>query len=264
MLSVLAAWCAFRPLTMALEPNPGSLEAGAAVAALGKGIDRVIQNDRYAVGRWSRGYIPRDAEDVIWLSPEMLTRWLGYLRANEGLGSKELKTRWGLLSDEMNGHLWFVIRLAALDKQDPLEFGADAQADTTDLSPVMIRIQAKGLDGKPLELPQAKVKVLAKLQSSDPGAVIAPPWFLFDPKFSPLKPAIPPDAPENGLGTNEGVCLLAETDLPPNLLFARELDVRIVSKRKIRIAKFPLLRQPFALIQSQDADRDVQRRLGAG
>ncbi len=264
MITLMAAWMCFKPLTLGPMPKPDMMSVGAHIARAGKGLDRVLLEDRQVVGRWARTYVPHDAEDVLWLSPDLISRWLGYLKESENLTEEQVDSRWNALAQKQGRSLWFIVRLAALDKQDPLEMGMEEPAVTTDLEPLVVRATLTDLSGNRHALSSTQTKVIASVRSSDASQVIALPWYVYSEAFTPLLPAIPPERPEFDLGSNEGRCLFIQVALPESTMAAREVEFRVLSRRKTRIARFTMLRHLPTQLKSQDANRDVQRGFGPG
>ena len=262
MLTVLAAWMWFKPLTLGPKPNAESMIVGSTIARQGKGLDRLLMEDRQVIGRWARAYMPHDAEDVLWISPDLISRWLGYLKESEGLTDRQVQNRWNVMEGSAGRNFWIVVRLAALDKQDPLDLGMDEQAETTDLNPVEIRATITDISGQRIALQQVQTTVLADVRSSDANEVIGLPWYIYSDTFKPLLPAIPPSKPNTDLGTNEAHLLFVKVAIPDTIAVGRELEVRVMSRRKNRLAHFFLTRH-LPGIQSQDADRNVQRGIGS-
>lgn len=262
MLTVLAAWMCFKPLTLGPGPNREAMLVGEEIARQGKGLDRLLLEDRQVIGRWARAYMPHDSEDVLWISPDLLSRWLGYLQESEGLTDQQVQDRWNALEGSAGRDFWIVVRLAALDKQDPLDLGMEEEAETTDLSPVKVLATVTDLSGQRIALKPTQTTVLADVRSSDANEVIGLPWYIFSDAFKPLLPSIPPSKPDSDLGTNEGRLLFVKLPVPGSMLAGRELEVRVLSRRKNRLAHFALLRH-LPEIQSQGADRDLQRGIGS-
>ena len=57
------------------------------------GLGRIWKSDRKPVGWWSNGYEKKSVEHVTWLSPELISRWLGFLEAREFWRKDELQIR---------------------------------------------------------------------------------------------------------------------------------------------------------------------------
>jgi hypothetical protein len=264
MIALLAAWMCFKPLTLGMEPIGCSMSVGAEIARSGKGVDRLLLEDRQVVGKWARTYLPHDAEDVIWISPDLVSRWLGYLQESENLTEPEVSARWAALAKTEGKTLWFIVRLAALDKQDPLDMGMEEAAQTNDLDPVVVRATLTDISGHRIALRDLHTKLIATFRSSDADELIGLPWYIYSDVFKPLLPAIPPSPLDSDLGSNEARLLLVQADVPDATIAAREVEIRVLSRRKTRIAHFPMLRHIVTQIQSQDANRDVQRGFGTG
>ena len=57
-------------------------------------INRIWGEDRQTIGLWSNGYVKVPVEHVVWLSPSLVSRWLGFLSAREYWSDGELESRW--------------------------------------------------------------------------------------------------------------------------------------------------------------------------
>jgi hypothetical protein len=264
MLFLLATWISFKPLALTDKPAPKMMALGARIASSGKGLDRVLMEDRQVVGRWVKSFVPKDTEDVLWISPDLISRWLGYLQNSENLSDAEVSQRFLDIRKKEASTLWFVVRLAALDKQDPLEMGTDETAVTTDLSPVAIKVTLTDIGGNRVALPAVMIRTLADAKSSEPDQLIGLPWYIFSDSFTSLLPAVPPLPPPFNTGSNEARCIFVKVALPDTILAARQVELRVLSRRKTRIARFDTIRGTSSQLKSQDADRDVQRGFGAG
>lgn len=131
-LSILVAQVS-RPIEFPADPIASEMLRGEKVYYQHKGIDRTLMEDRVAVGKWFDGKVKRDTDQVIWLSPSMVSRWFGYLNAKEKWSRAELMTRWGAAVSALAGRMTFVAELFALPKQeDVLEItsGAPTKPET--------------------------------------------------------------------------------------------------------------------------------------
>jgi len=85
--------------------------------------------DRIAIGWWSNGWKQLPVETVTWISPNMASRWFGYLNRREHWPYELLRERWDALRYRLAGRLTFVVQLCAFPKSDLLESGEDLNAD---------------------------------------------------------------------------------------------------------------------------------------
>src|SRR5689334_4109662 len=114
MLSIALAYSMItHPVRFPVEPIQIEVCRGEEVYRAGKGIERTLMEDRQAIGYWFDGRVRKDVEEAIWVSPTMVSRWLGYLQAKERWPKLELLNRWAALRDQLDGSLTFVVRLTA-------------------------------------------------------------------------------------------------------------------------------------------------------
>lgn len=72
--------------------------------------------DRQAIGWWSNGYVKLPAEDAVWVSPALVSRWLGFLSAREYWEEGELESRWKTISQAIGDRRLFIVQLTAFPK----------------------------------------------------------------------------------------------------------------------------------------------------
>lgn len=125
-------------------PLTSELQKGAVVFAQGKGIDRIFQDDRKAFGTWFDGKLRRDVDEVLRLSPALMSRWLGYLSAKEKWPPEELAARWVKIKNELEGNHWFVVRLSAFPKLDLFDGSPSDSVNSSTLDNVRFQITLNG------------------------------------------------------------------------------------------------------------------------
>lgn len=79
-------------------------------------VTQVLGNDKVNVGWWSNGYTKVPVEHVVWLSPGLVSRWLGFLEAREYWKEGELERRWEAVSTAFGNRRAFVVQLTAYPK----------------------------------------------------------------------------------------------------------------------------------------------------
>ncbi|MBX3119236.1 MAG: hypothetical protein KF784_09235 [Fimbriimonadaceae bacterium] len=125
-------------------PIPHELVRGVSVFKAGKGLDRVLMDDRKAFGQWFDGKIRRDVDEVLRLSPALMSRWLGYLAAEEKWTPSKVAARWDKIKAELEGNHWFVVRLSAFPKLDLLDGSPSDSANASTLDNVRFQITLNG------------------------------------------------------------------------------------------------------------------------
>lgn len=113
------------------EPVAKQVEAGAALAKRSPGasindlrtspetraaFSNIWGKDRKAVGFWSNGHEKVPVEHVIWISPDLISRWLGYLDQREYWEEGELQSRWASIINALEGKKTFIVTLSAYPK----------------------------------------------------------------------------------------------------------------------------------------------------
>ncbi len=90
-------------------------------------------------GKWFDGSKRQIVEEVIWLSPDFLSRWLGYLSVKEDWNETEIETRWIKLKARLMNEMAFVVRVSALERADPYELGLNTEPDSKSISKLKYR-----------------------------------------------------------------------------------------------------------------------------
>lgn len=149
----LSQWLVFGP-----TPLPGQVVEGQRVYAQGKGIDRTLKDSRVVLGVWFDGRIKDDVESIVWISPRMASRWLGYLQAKEKWPKGEIQRRWDRIRDFVNGRMCFVVRLSAMPKLVGLEMESGGKPSTTDILEPSFRLTSG--PGYPFPIPKLTDRIL--------------------------------------------------------------------------------------------------------
>jgi hypothetical protein len=247
-----------KPLLFSAQPIPAEMARGAQAYYRRQGIERVLREDRVVIGTWFDGRIKRDVQDVIWLSPSLVSRWLGYLNAKEKWSSEELLGRWQAAARALNGKLTFIVQLSALPRQDPLELGADAPARFEDALEARFLVthagrQASGLSNQHLEsLVSNKalvryeplVSTLGVFRAYDWRKLFEPKWYQLDRDFWPLTPefetGLSRDPYRYKLGDHVTAIYRVEAQLPDSPIDASEIQLRVFTRRHELVARFSL------------------------
>lgn len=117
--------------TFPSEPVAKQVEAGASLAKRRPGaslndlktspetraaFSNIWGKDRKAVGFWSNGHEKVPVEHVIWISPDLISRWLGFLDQREYWEEGELQARWASITSALEGKKTFIVTLSAYPK----------------------------------------------------------------------------------------------------------------------------------------------------
>lgn len=245
MLAALALVCATIPGSFPHEPVKAEFESGFSLARKPKGFDyrdflrtpnprrsvqSVFRDHRQYVGWWSNGYQQIPIDEVVWLSPELLSRWLGFLAAQEYLGEQEIKDRWGHLSDALGEKRAFVVRLSSFPKMSTYGVGDTERNDPTDLDHVRF-VYTSGNTVIEMESFQ-----FAHWQSRDRFELDGFLWWQWLPIAGALQSEFeksPEEAPLP-LGDYHRTWTLAWVEGVDQ----EQFEVRVLSQRKERVARF--------------------------
>jgi len=252
-----------KPLAFPPEPIQSELTRGAGIYYDQKGVERVFQEDRAAIGRWYDGNVKRDTDEVIWLSPSLISRWLGYLNAREKWSIEELHARWHKLANVLDGHLTFVVELYALPKESFLDLTNEepSKPETATKTRFLITWPSKDeLDeqqhseihyrkkiaiDRRLDRLEPEVAPLALFKSYDLDGVNRWPWYTLDPIFEPLTPEFSERKP----GTYDAIVgdyiraiYFVQVPIADKAMQARQLQVRVFVPGKEPVACFDLKR----------------------
>ena len=256
-----------KPVDFPAAPIPSEIDAGVRTYALGKGLDRLYQDDRRVVGIWFDGRQHRDADQVLWISPSLVSRWLGYLEAKEKWPAGELESRWASLRKSLGGRMTFVVRLCSMPKMDVLEGEIGSPADPCEIKDVrflwtssksslpdapdrmMIRVPGAeihapefgkrapaGLNADPA------VYMISERRSDDAGKVLQEDWWMQVPFFEPLQPEFGKECLDEMMFCGDFHCrtYLVSLYVPSEPIESNRFELRIFSPRKERVARFSL------------------------
>jgi hypothetical protein len=257
---LVAALSVFRPLDFGPTPPEGSVEEGKRLFLTNELQSRTLQGSREVLGRWFDGRAHQEADLAIWLSPELLGRWYGWLAARDSWPKEVIQKRWREAKKELEGQLVFIVRLAALPKQDPLEFGNGKEADPQSASKVKFRLSYLPIgphqylrplpdqDGMFLREPNRTFsattfgKQEADVEKREPGDILKVPFY----HLSSLAPLFlaegETDDADDGipLGGNYGAVYLVTFRRPVTLTLAPEMWFEAIHPHKVSRVTFRL------------------------
>ena len=84
-------------------------------------IEEVFLDDRQTIGKWFDGKFQQEVEYAWRLSPELISRWLGFLQERELLPDEAVTQRWKLAAEWSKDDVNFVVQLCAFPKMPMLE-----------------------------------------------------------------------------------------------------------------------------------------------
>lgn len=262
LLSIAAAFAVLRPIAFPPTPIDHEVRRGAALYMAGKGIDRTLEEDRQVLGVWFDGRGKREVEDALWLSPSLVSRWLGYLEAKEKWFEGEMQLRWKSMRSLLDGRVSLIVHLSAYPKWVDQDYGLMGKADPAEVDTVrflvttgegvpeegafasarraeaaLVASHALGLQVEPLA-----ARVLRE-QARTAGALKGTRWIDTAPFFPAMAPVFGRGQASGGLqlGGFHSAWYLLELPASESLRRARAFDVRVFSPRKERVAHFELM-----------------------
>ena len=237
-----------RPITFGDFPIKHELLVGEALERDKKGIERTMLQDRVAIGRWFDGTRRVDDEEAIWLSPAMVSRWLGWRQSREGWPDEELNRRWCLAKARLDGKMTFIVRLSSFPKIDLWE-GPDAPAKhTEDLEDARGVITFGGEKNSARKHEQGRNALLAMVNDQNPQPVLSTEWESLPPMNDVLEgtyctngiTTINPNL-DFGYGGYTGAFWIEQFKLPKDLFGNAGFDLQVVTAHKKRVAHFALV-----------------------
>lgn len=222
------------PLAFPPDPIEREVEEGARLAREGASLDRLYQDDRRPVGYWFDGKWGQEVEFVTWISPRLVSRWLGYLERRELWEPDEIGRRWEELRRRLDGKMTFVVWLSAYPKRPMLELTPERPPVTTDLEGVKFFLTAGSAAQR------ARGELLARWQSRRRDKLGEFRWWLYVPFGELLTPVDRrlKDEPPFPLGDYHAAYYLVEGFSMPEMFEGQRFELRILSPRKERIAAF--------------------------
>lgn len=235
MWPALIALSTTASLAFPADPIPGEMARGAEIYRKGKGIERTLLEDRVVLGLWFSGRKQEDVEEVIRLSPEMVSRWIGYLKAKERWSEETLNQRWDHIAEAMGEDTHFVVRLSAFPKMtlEDLEPALSRSADPNEISNVRFAFEIECGAKDPSAM------LLETSQTRDWKSLGDFKWYLSLPYGEALRPefATTDDGWSYPVGDYYSAWYLVR--IPNHVVDLREPQSLLVfSKEKTRVARY--------------------------
>lgn len=148
------------------KPISSQVEVGAELAAKKPGfkpenllhepdlrlnIQIVYGDDQKTIGTWSNGWSKRPVEWALRVSPELVSRWLGFRERRELWPEGELERRWKLASDIVADEAVFIVQLSAFPKLPTAgTIGDEERAELEDFvrNRFVVRADGKQIDSR--------------------------------------------------------------------------------------------------------------------
>lgn len=233
---LLGLTLAASPADFPLVPVHRPMLEGYALGVKARSPQEVLQPTTVRFGRRWAGFKYEDVEWALWLSPEAVSRWLGFLEARELFGQDEMLRRWRLLREDLDGKLVFVVRLSAFPKAQTLELG-----DPEDARPDEIQDATFALSSGDRRWPTRSTP-LAFWRTQTREELDSYRWWLDLPFGDLLTPAEQWRNPEPrwNLGDWAGAWYLVEASPPPTWFEDEAFTLHVVGPRAERRATYAL------------------------
>lgn len=236
MLAPLAA-ALFFPMPIAFGAYPLYDQAlkGSALAEKEHTMEVLYGEDRATVGWWNDGTMAQPMEWALWISPNFVSRWLGYLDRRELWTSDQMRDRYQAVSRELDGKITVLVQLVAFPKQSLLDFTDEAPSQPQEIEKVRFVVTYDDVRMQPT------VSKVATFQWRDRSYVKQFRWWTYLPWAAPLAPEWmnTKDEPPYGVGDWYASWYLVEFPVVPEIHACKKFEVRIISPRKERVATFP-------------------------
>lgn len=269
MVSILfAAVLPFQAVHFGLQPLQKEVGKGISVYRMGGGLDRVLQDSKRVLTTRTVHFRVEELEQVIWLSPALVSRWLGYLWALEKWPDGELERRWGALRGALDGRLTFVVQLAKYPSgertPDPLamlelggpfsgaEFLFTAGGSELPLAPgpsgaFGLSREPKGGNLAPWDATvfrrEMRSGALAEIVSRDPIRTSDVAWIGYSPFGQLLSPVAGEELPMPlaPLGDYAKAWFLVQTPVPESIYVLGDMQVRVLGLGREKVAGYRLI-----------------------
>ncbi|MBS1700972.1 MAG: hypothetical protein JST12_04870 [Armatimonadetes bacterium] len=212
-------------------PIPTEFAEGQKVFHRKKGIDRTTGDAGVKIGEWFDGDRKQVVEEAIFLTPGLLSRWLGY-QAASGTADEEIQNSWKACTDQLQDQSLAFIRLSRLGTVDPVDGNVEDTANIEALNTVRFDIRQDGKSWQKLDF-----KVVQDVQDRWPTDVLKDSW---DQVMAKLM-AWPSTPTNNELvsqirwGRNRRISVLAEV---PAISANAKCELRITESDRTRTIKF--------------------------
>ncbi len=212
-------------------PIESELKLGKQLFAKGKGIDRTEKDSRIVIGQWFDGERNQNVEEVVFVTPGLLSRWLGYQLA-AGTSQEVVNATWEKCAGQFTGKTFAVVRLARLCTVDMIDGDVDNSAKPEALDKIKIEMHQVDKPWTPVDY-----HVVQDIQQRRPDEVLKDTWDQVLAKFTawPSKPTENDLMPEIRWGLNRRVSLIAETTkFEPG----SKCEIKILEKDRTRVIPF--------------------------
>lgn len=212
-------------------PQATEFAHGQKIYHMNKGIDRAQGDARIVLGNWFDGERTQVVEELDFLTPGLLSRWLGYQEAS-GTPKDKIDSAWKNFSEQFKGKSMALVRLARLGAIDIVDGDLDDHAVISALDSVKLEMRTKKGEWQ-----EVKYRVIQDLQARQPHEVLRDTWDQILAKFSawPSTPTADDLISEIRWGNNRRVSFLAEV---PQYEPHASCEIRIIEKDRTRTIPF--------------------------
>lgn len=216
-------------------PIKSEFQRGVDLARKERAMIMVGAEDRVSVAKWFDGTLSREVEFIEFVSPAMISRWLGFMDAKELWEDGEVQRRWTALRSRLDGRASFVVTLAAFPKASVQELTEEIPADPEQLENVrfVFTVGEKRIEAKGSRLAFWQARTRDELKDYR--------WWIDSPLDPLLTPLEQPDANEAPLPLGDYYQAWYWVDVPltPEMHLPAGFDLHIVGARRERVAHFP-------------------------
>jgi hypothetical protein len=215
------------------KPLSGEIVVGTA-AAKRSGQDRCVGDARVVLGTWFDGLRKQSVEELVFLTPGHLSRWIGY-GLGKGESFEDSQKMWDNFSALSKGKMLGVIRLARLCSVDIGDMDVRPDASPEALDTVKIRFRRVSSSWKEINF-----RVFQDVQDRDPLLVWRESWdrALASVMTWPSQPSEFPLVSEIRWGKNRLITSIAEFPMTEPQAKC-ELEITEVGRKRVVPFKFP-------------------------
>jgi hypothetical protein len=216
------------------EPVETDLKIGQSIAKQAGSLEDLYEKECIAMSTWFSGHDYRKIDTILWLSPELLSRWLGYLSCKEDLDETEISKRWSIISHALDGKYSFIVQLAIYPTMPFYDLTPYKKAKAFYLDNVSFNFVANKTHLK------TESKKLDAWKTKYPVDFRQFRWWLYLPFGKALTPRAlsTQNAPEFPLGDYHTHWYLVSTQIHPETPSIPYFELHIQTGNKTRIAGF--------------------------
>ena len=193
-------------------------------------LSRIWGPERQVIGLWSNGYQKTPVEHVLWISPALVSRWMGFLDSREYWEDEELASRWASTAKLLGGRKTFIVQLTAFPKMPTYGVGDYERTSPEEIENVRF-VYTSGERSEPMQAQQ-----LALWESRDRSDLENFPWWQYLPLGRFLTGEFEQPVIDEPLPLGDYYRAWYVVSVPENE--DTSFEVRVLSRRKERVAEF--------------------------